>query len=164
MEVYQKLARPLGCVNIVQYFRAWQEDRHMFMQTEYCGRGNLKSFVRRHGYPITGEEIPEATLWFWMHSLCSALLHVHSHGIVHLDVKTENIFIALDGTLKLGDFGLAMEISCDDDGHEGDTTYMAYELLSDGYKRHPSADIFSLGMMMFEIASRYIIEFMLFDK
>jgi serine/threonine protein kinase len=44
----------------------------------------------------------------WFKQLLSGLAHVHDHGVIHRDVKPANIFIAPDGSLKIGDFGLAV--------------------------------------------------------
>jgi serine/threonine protein kinase len=54
--------------------------------------------------------------------------------------------------LKIGDFGMASDVGTSEDGQEGDTSYMAPELLS-SEERHPSADIFSLGLTLYELAS-----------
>ena len=62
-----------------------------------------------------------------------AVKHVHDCGFVHLDIKPSNFFVKLDGTVKLGDFGLALSLEqipkLKDDDVEGDSIYMAPELL-----------------------------------
>jgi serine/threonine protein kinase len=65
-----------------------------------------------------------------------AVKHVHDMGYIHLDIKPSNFFVHEDGTIKLGDFGLALEVSklstLKDDDIEGDSVYMAPELLKGG--------------------------------
>jgi serine/threonine protein kinase len=58
-----------------------------------------------------------------------ALDLVHKSGMIHLDIKPENIFIK-NGQYKLGDFGLVSTIESHDDVEEGDSRYMSMELLS----------------------------------
>ena len=92
--------------------------------------------------------------------LC-AVKHVHDCGFVHLDIKPSNFFITADVTVKLGDFGQAIELSSvsriKDDDVEGDSVYMAPELLKNTMnitdKISKKADIFSLGASLLELAS-----------
>ena len=42
-----------------------------------------------------------------MYQLCSAILHAHQHGVIHRDIKPQNVYITSDSTIKLGDFGIA---------------------------------------------------------
>jgi serine/threonine protein kinase len=64
-------------------------------------------------------------------------------------VKPANLLISMGGVIKIGDFGTAAELGKGEDGHEGDTRYMAIELLESS-DRYPSADIFSLGLTLYE--------------
>ena len=75
---------------------------------------------------------------------------MHSQGFVHLDLKPANVLLTAAGRLKLGDFGLLLELeqkcaesaegSVKDDVQEGDPRYMAPELLRGEYG--PAADVF----------------------
>lgn len=92
----------------------------------------------------------ERAAWAYLCDLLSALQHLHSHGFVHLDLKPANVLITDSGRLKLGDFGLLLELkqkSTDpvegkvkEDAQEGDPRYMAPELLYGEYG--PAADVF----------------------
>lgn len=93
--------------------------------------------------------------------LC-ALAWVHSHGIVHRDLKPSNLFITADGTVKLGDFGLAREVGSVGDDGLGDSAsskhtcgvgthvYASPEQLS-GRRITDRADIFSVGILIVEL-------------
>jgi len=104
----------------------------------------------------TGRLLPEQTWWKICHDICAGLSHIHSQGIVHHDIKPSNIFFVsharFGAMCKIGDFGMAGETGTAEDGQEGDTFYMAPELLSSSIK-HPSADLFSLGLTLYELAA-----------
>lgn len=65
--------------------------------------------------------------------MACAVKHVHDCGFIHLDIKPSNFFVTQRGTIKLGDFGLALSFhevnNLKDDDVEGDSIYMAPELL-----------------------------------
>lgn len=79
------------------------------------------------------------------------LKHIHDMGFIHLDLKPANILITFEGVLKIADFGMATRWPADDgiDG-EGDREYIGPEILMGRYDK--PADVFSLGLIMFEIA------------
>ncbi|PYD07317.1 hypothetical protein DND47_31080, partial [Pseudomonas syringae pv. syringae] len=88
-----------GHPNITQYFNSWLENETIYIQLEYCSGGSLSSFMKG-----TIPSIDE--LFRIMGSITKALYFIHSKGIVHMDVKPENILISRN-IYKLGDFGLA---------------------------------------------------------
>jgi serine/threonine protein kinase len=98
-------------------------------------------------------------------SILQGILHIHHQNIIHLDLKPANIFITLEGRLKIGDFGMASRwprpasFDLDGDEHgldrEGDREYLAPEILRGKYGRE--ADIFSFGMIMLECAGNIVV-------
>ncbi|ORY06683.1 kinase-like protein, partial [Neocallimastix californiae] len=114
----------------------------------------LQDYLETTGLQST---LPESQIWKILLDICKGLEHVHKLNIVHLDIKPANIFIkkSEDGklVLKIGDFGLARKCPVPPNtGLEGDKVYLAPEVLGDdGYET--SADIFSLGLILVEMAS-----------
>ncbi|XP_043942601.1 membrane-associated tyrosine- and threonine-specific cdc2-inhibitory kinase isoform X2 [Protopterus annectens] len=131
--------------NCVQFVRAWEEKRQLYIQTELCEM-NLQQYGEDRG------SLPVKQVWAFFLDLLKGLKHLHDHHLVHMDIKPANIFISHEGTCKLGDFGLMLELDRGDlaDAQEGDPRYMAPELLNGIYTR--AADIFSLGMTILEIS------------
>lgn len=166
------------CPYLLLFVRAWQEDGYFFCQTELCStdncrhmllslRSNWRGSSRRHpnmsdnmspngSVDPSSRLTPESTVWKIFHDVAAGLLHIHSHGLVHFDIKPSNIFFVpyskLGCICKIGDFGMAGEIGSSEDGQEGDNKYMPQEVLSTAVK-HPSADIFSLGLTIYELSS-----------
>ena len=149
VENFQRLGS--SCEHIIEYYRAWQEEGYFFVQMELCERGNLEDFLSAL---ITQKlRVPERTIWSWASHIISALHHIHLANVIHLDVKPQNVFLDRNGCLKLGDLGLARDItSTSTDVVEGDSRYMAPELLN-ASNVTTAVDIFSLGIMLFQISS-----------
>lgn len=171
------------------FYRAWQEDGHFFSQTELCCRDTCREMIQslrtmwpdaKKKYPsllrnlpappgvVAGSDgdtggrlVPNVTIWKICHDIAAGLSHIHSHGIVHNDIKPSNIFFVehsrFGAMCKIGDFGMAGDIGTAEDGQEGDTMYMPPELLSSVVKQ-PGIDIFSFGLTLYELASSVMWE------
>lgn len=89
-------------------------------------------------------------------ALCSdaahGLRHIHAHGVLHMDIKPENMFLDSSGTFKLGDFGLAISLCSESSWEEGDGRYVAPELLRRSQPPSGAADVYSLGAAMLHCA------------
>jgi serine/threonine protein kinase len=136
--------------HVVQYFRAWQEDGFFYTQAELCEGGSLEQLLLSFGPGHMS--VPIELVWSFVGDIASGLDFIHSKHIVHLDIKPANVFIGHKGSLKIGDFGEAVPTGCDDDGLEGDNTYMAKELLA-GSPALPACDVFSFGLLVYEMVS-----------
>lgn len=84
--------------------------------------------------------------------MAKALSHIHAKGLVHLDLKPDNIYV-LDGVFKLGDFGCATRIDGSLSFEEGDARYIPLEFLNEDYTHLCSVDMFSLGASIYELAT-----------
>lgn len=89
--------------HLVKFYCAWEERNRLYIQTELCSMSLSTLADNNH-------DIPEDTVWGYLIDLLKALDHLHSHNLIHLDIKPDNIFISRDGLCKLGDFGLIFDI------------------------------------------------------
>jgi serine/threonine protein kinase len=89
-----------------------------------------------------------------LQQVSAGLAALHSHGFAHLDIKPDNILIGQDDAYKIADFGLAVqEPACRDDVSDGDCRYLAMEVLRGDHSALHKADIFSLGIVGYEMAT-----------
>ncbi len=114
---------------------------------EYVSGESLEDVIARHP---TGMPVDQAVAW--MRGICAGVAYLHDHGIVHRDLKPGNIFLD-EGTVKIGDYGLAKFISCSRRSGQtesvGTVHYMAPEIANGRYGRE--IDTYALGIILFEM-------------
>ncbi|XP_056415077.1 ribosomal protein S6 kinase-related protein isoform X2 [Hyla sarda] len=127
---------------------SWQGQRHLFIMCNYCSYGDLYTLW------MSAKYIEEDTIRLFAAELISVLVYLHDLGIIHRDVKMENILLDERGHLKLADFGLSRHVPFGEHAYTicGTLQYMAPEVLSGGPYSH-SADWFSLGILLFALAA-----------
>eukprot|EP01031_Cornospumella_fuschlensis_P035523 gene35523-43071_t len=135
-----------GLQHLVPLHACWQEGGFLYVLLGLCAGGSLRD-LQQH---LNGA-LPLTTLLATLHDVCQGLGYVHRKGVVHLDVKPANLLLS-GGRVLLGDFGMAAEAGSTEDEREGDTKYLPPELLQFSSPRWPSADMFSLGLSMYELA------------
>ena len=134
--------------NIVNLLHAFETDAHMFLVLEFCSMGDLYEAIRLNRGPLETEHVRA-----FMLQLVDAIDFMHSKGLYHRDIKPENIFLAADGSMKLGDFGLSTTETWTYEACVGSDRYMApeqYDPADTGYDP-AQADIWSIGICLLNI-------------
>lgn len=152
-----RAASSLNHPNIVTIHEIGAADEGRFIAMEFVEGRPLSDWV--------GERMPPATLLPIARQLAQALTVAHAAGIVHRDVKPENVMLRPDGYVKLLDFGVARLASGDSEGDRtgaslvtqaglliGTPRYMAPEQIR-GESATPSSDVFALGAVLYELAT-----------
>lgn len=134
--------------NIVSVYDVGCEDDVHYIVMEYVDGITLKSYIATHGM------LPWRQALDFSIQICDAMEHAHREGIVHRDIKPQNIMVTGDNTLKVMDFGIARtankDITTDSNTAIGTVHYISPEQARGGYVDERS-DIYSMGVVMYEM-------------
>lgn len=133
-------------INLVQFYKAWEENGRLYILTELCEKSLLDYCTELH-------TVPENEIWNIFIDLLRAVDHLHGNDLLHVDIKPENIFLTKDKVCKLGDFGLIFDLKNDTTytPEEGDAKYLAPEVLNAAPTK--AADVFSIGITILEVTT-----------
>ncbi len=121
-------------------------DRRRYIVTELAVGGPVSDRI-----PLDRAEALEV-----VQQVCAALAFAHAHGIVHRDVKPQNVLVAADGVIKLGDFGAARQVAATDQRitETGDIVgtpyYIAPEAMR-GAPHDPRMDVYAVGVLLYHL-------------
>lgn len=136
--------------NIVKVFDVSFGDVLQYIVMEYCDGITLKDYIKQKGV-IDWEEAA-----FFTAQILKALQHAHEKGIVHRDVKPQNIILMNDGSIKVADFGIARfsqsEQKTITDKAIGSVHYISPEQAR-GDTTDGKSDIYSVGVLLYEMTT-----------
>ena len=141
-----RLAHP----HIVQTYDTGEDEAgNHFIVMEYCAGGTLEDVIRSEGALA-----PERAAEIAAH-ICDALAHAHRHEVVHRDIKPGNVLMSADGSVKVGDFGIAKAAFASGDLTTtgkvlGTVTYLSPEQAR-GQEPDNRSDIYGLGVVLYEL-------------
>ncbi|XP_040907664.1 serine/threonine-protein kinase 36 [Toxotes jaculatrix] len=141
-----EIMRGLQHPNIVQLFDSFETETEVVVVTEYA-EGQLFQILEDDGH------LPESQVRGIACQLVSALYYLHSHRILHRDMKPQNILLGKSGVVKLCDFGFARAMSVSTlvlTSIKGTPLYMSPELVEEKPYDH-TADLWSLGCILYEL-------------
>lgn len=143
-----RLAARLAQPNVVRVFDVGEDEGRPFIAMEYVDGETLADLVARRG------ALPPAETAALGMQACAGLAAAHAAGLVHRDVKPQNLLLSTGGVLKLGDFGVAV-------GKEGTRLTLAGTVLGTagylapeqarGERVTAAADIYALGAVLYEL-------------
>lgn len=146
-----RLVARLQHPNIVSVFDAGQQDGNHYLVAEYIEGSSLREVLQARG------RLTEAEAVRYGIQVARALQYAHSQGIVHCDVKPENILISSQGIAKVTDFGVADMVTRTVTPGEardilGTIAYLAPEVIQ-GAPADARSDIYSLGLTIYELVA-----------
>ncbi|GFO11680.1 serine/threonine-protein kinase nek8 [Plakobranchus ocellatus] len=134
--------------NIVSYYDSFEEDGVLMIEIEYADNGTLAQHLAKQDKPMDEKDI---LLMF--QQIVAAIRHIHSHNILHRDLKTDNIFLTKEGVVKVGDFGISKMLGSANIGAQtvlGTPYYISPEMC-EGKQYSFKSDIWALGCILYEM-------------
>lgn len=143
-----KLHKKLHHQNIVNFEHFFEDKENVYILLELCSNQTLNDFLKRR------KRLTEIEVQCFLIQIIKALKYIHSHKIIHRDLKLGNLFLTSKLELKLGDFGLAAKLEFDGQRRRtvcGTPNYIAPEILEKKNGHSFEVDIWSLGVVAYTL-------------
>jgi len=143
-----RVARQIAHPNVCRVYDIGESEGELYLTMEYVAGEDLAALLRRIGRIGSGKTIEIAR------KLAAGLAAAHARGVVHRDLKPNNIMIDGEGEVRIMDFGIAV-VATELRGTEtlrGTPAYMAPEQLA-GSEISPQSDIYALGLVLYELCT-----------
>jgi len=144
-----KAAANLSHPNIVTVHDFGLDKGQLFIVMEYVPGTDLKALIKQHGRFTPEEALP------LLIQACAGMGYAHRAGLVHCDVKPQNMLVTPDMRLKVTDFGIARALSTIHPREKSDVIWGSPQYFSpeqaSGAAPSPASDVYSLGIIMYEM-------------
>ncbi len=143
-----KIHRSLHHTNIVGFEHFFEDNEYVYILLELCSNQTLNELIRRR------KRLHELEVQCYVVQIIAALKYLHSHRIIHRDLKLGNLFLSGKMELKIGDFGLATKLEFDGERKRticGTPNYIAPEILEAKQGHSYEVDIWSLGVIIYTL-------------
>ena len=134
--------------NIVKVYDVSYGDRLQYIVMEYVDGITLKEYIEQQGTINTREAV------YFVTQILRALQHAHDKGIVHRDIKPQNIMLTSDGTIKVTDFGIARFSRSETETMNGQAIGSVHYISPEqakGSVTDAKTDIYSVGVVLYEM-------------
>ncbi|MCQ3931332.1 MAG: hypothetical protein DPW16_12820 [Chloroflexi bacterium] len=153
IERFEREAQAIGQLqhpNIVILYRYGEAEGVLYMAMQYIEGADLATLLEQFHHK--DEFIPPEDASRIMREICAALDYAHSRGVIHRDVKPNNILISKEGRAFLTDFGLALLTEVGTQGEIfGSPHYISPEQAISSSGAIPQSDFYSLGVVLYEM-------------
>jgi|GEM_PF-6946266 len=145
-----RFSSSLNLPNIVKIYDYGEHQNTLFIVNELVKGQTLKEALDFKGAYTINETCSI------MLQLCDALIYIHARKIIHRDIKSSNVFILPDGSIKIGDFGISYLLDSNLNINEnkkiaGTAQYLAPELIKGKVNGTYQSDIYALGILFYEL-------------
>lgn len=144
VSIHSRLKHP----SILELYTFFEDIDFVYIVLELAHNGELQKYIKENNIIMTDTEAANI-----MHQVVSGLLYLHSHQIVHRDITLSNLLLTKERTVKIGDFGLAIQLTKPDEKHMtmcGTPNYISPEIASRASHGLP-ADVWSLGCLLYTL-------------
>ena len=143
-----KIHKSLHHPNIVAFEHYFEDSENVYLLIEICHNQTLNELLKRR------KKLTELEVQCYAVQIIKALKYLHSHRVIHRDLKLGNLFISEKMEIKVGDFGLATKLEFDGERKRtvcGTPNYIAPEILEGKTGHSYEVDIWSLGVIMYTL-------------
>ena len=152
--IMKKLFHP----NVISFKDVFKDTKldYFYIVMEYADDGDLNKKIRQQKQKISKEKyFPEEKILKYFYQICKGIEYIHSKNVIHRDIKSQNIFLTKNGTIKIGDFGIAKALTKTNSNAMtviGTPYYFSPEIIN-GEPYNYKTDIWSLGVVLYEMCS-----------
>jgi len=143
-----KIHKSLHHPNIVAFEHYFEDSENVYLLIEICLNQTLNELLKRR------KKLTELEVQCYAIQIIKALKYLHTHRVIHRDLKLGNLFISDKMEIKVGDFGLATKLEFDGERKRtvcGTPNYIAPEILEGKTGHSYEVDIWSLGVIMYTL-------------
>lgn len=134
--------------SILELHTFFEDLEYVYIVLELAHNGELQKYIKENSIIMTDTEAANI-----INQVVSGLLYLHSHQIVHRDITLSNLLLTKERSVKIGDFGLAIQLQKPDEKHTtmcGTPNYISPEIASRASHGLP-ADVWSLGCLLYTL-------------
>jgi len=143
-----KIHKSLQHIHIVNFEHVFEDQENVYILLELCTNQTLNELLKRR------KRLTELEVQCYLMQLIPALKHLHSHRIIHRDLKLGNLFLSDKMEIKIGDFGLATKLEFEGEKKKticGTPNYIAPEVLDGKIGHSYEVDTWSLGVILYTL-------------